>query len=761
MSADFRDKIALRRVVVKDKDCIILGGSISEAKHLILTPKNPLRRPSIPKLRKVLGEGWEFEGKLDLEKQWFKGHFWYAKRVGVTSSLGGVMGFLRKHILESEKNEGIWKLIGDETSALRTRGSDFSDFPEDRLFRYVWVMVPPKCSLPVLDSGYHGMDMEFSQTRNVITELLSHCDPTLGPQERVRIFIFEDRDRAAAKGREFQEYTLRFLPDTIPVVLEKIRMLHSTGGAKGDIAVQFLSEGYANDLTKRGMPLPWIDRYDDQRDIGTDAAFKEKPVEPSTFLAKDAHPYLGYADAVAFAMNADTFSKGIFEVVREKISAAAEFWSFSDAEVLSNGLVLPKNLANPRGFYRELRALPSSRKGNEALMRGNPAIEELVVFHSKRLANELSLTDFLVFEKGSRDTENYAWSSTRMIEDKGGIDSWINEVPEEAHKKMFDVCFSGFSFASRNSDSSEMKKFEGSIEELILGKMEDLDRGRVEHFKRVLEAEAHTVFHFLSEDESLLKIDDSDSRLETVAGWAFGPNAVSHDRHYLGSRLQRIAFRDGSRANPRVLELQRELRDVEIDSPEERSSHRRRHTTYLLEMLLDRSRNDPAHLDEALSIFEEAASEGDGMDFFRMAALLKLAVVFQENGMPIPEGIASLHSMVPEVIGNGNPSIRCMAWGARLCHIIGKEADRDRFFRIIRSRAEDAISGDLQPFTDAMGLTHACHLIDLESSDLESEKIGGEYLALVLEKSADSTRRWVSEHGSEDDLLKPLNFNYR
>ncbi|SVD96182.1 uncharacterized protein METZ01_LOCUS449036, partial [marine metagenome] len=134
----------------------------------------------------------------------------------------------------------------------------------------------------------------------------------------------------------------------------------------------------------------------------------------------------------------------------------------------------------------------------------------------------------------------------------------------------------------------------------------------------------------------------------------------------------------------RALELQRELRDAEIESEGERAEHRKRHTTYLLEMLLDRSRIDPTALNEAEDIRRESAREEGAPDEWRLATLMKLGVTLQENGDPLPGAIADLIPQLPSDEGSdGNPNIRCMAWGARLCHILGMGDSRLKFVNAI------------------------------------------------------------------------------
>ena len=78
---------------------------------------------------------------------------------------------------------------------------------------------------------------------------------------------------------------------------------------------------------------------------------------------------------------------------------------------------------------------------------------------------------------------------------------------------------------------------------------------------------------------------------------------------------------------------------------------------------------------------------------------------------------------------------------------------------------EDAINGKLEPFKDALGLTHACHLIDLEGegwgSIAKGKNIGNEYLDLVLNNSLQTTRDWYEKNNHKDDPLKPLNLMHR
>ena len=149
---------------------------------------------------------------------------------------------------------------------------------------------------------------------------------------------------------------------------------------------------------------------------------------------------------------------------------------------------------------------------------------------------------------------------------------------------------------------------------------------------------------------------------------------------------------------------------------------------------------------------------------------MKLAVELSEKNRDIPKGIIELIDSIPEEVDamdavRNNPIVRCWSWGARLCDILGKTAKRDVFFDALHSMAEDAIKGKLEPFKDALGLTHACHLIDLEAEGwgriATGKKIGNEYLDLVLKKSLKTTRDWYEKNNHKDEPLKPLNLMHR
>ena len=240
-----------------------------------------------------------------------------------------------------------------------------------------------------------------------------------------------------------------------------------------------------------------------------------------------------------------------------------------------------------------------------------------------------------------------------------------------------------------------------------------------------------------------------------------------NDRNLFGSWLLREAQRDGPDVDPKILQLQEKLRVVQ-----KKHSKNFRDTVYLLEMQIDLSRGDSSYLDEALETHNKYPDEIETL--WGIAAQLKLGVSLHEDGREIPGNIYSLLeklddlSFGPKDGGEDNPIVRCLAWGARLCDIRKQyESERrDRLVGLLRSRAESSLNGEREPLKDSVGLSHACHILDLEKSGewgrgKKREKIGRHYLRLVLEKSYQNTKNWNNEKHQQNDPLAPLNLLHR
>lgn len=80
---------------------------------------------------------------------------------------------------------------------------------------------------------------------------------------------------------------------------------------------------------------------------------------------------------------------------------------------------------------------------------------------------------------------------------------------------------------------------------------------------------------------------------------------------------------------------------------------------------------------------------------------------------------------------------------------------------LLRKRAASSLCGDREPLKDSVGVSHACHIMDLEEDLKMEDNIGEEYLELVLERSLETTKDWLGEKRQKDDHLAPLNLLHR
>ena len=182
-------------------------------------------------------------------------------------------------------------------------------------------------------------------------------------------------------------------------------------------------------------------------------------------------------------------------------------------------------------------------------------------------------------------------------------------------------------------------------------------------------------------------------------------------------------------------------------------------------MQIDLSRGDSSYLDEALETHNKYPDEITGL--WGIAALLKLGVCLHDNGREIPDNICSLLGKLddlnfgPKEKSDDNPIVRCRAWGARLYNILDNHERSDRLARLLRMRAESSINGEREPLKDSVGVSHACHIIDLENEWEMGERIGKDYLELVRDKSWQTTKDWLDKKSQQEDHLAPLNLLHR
>lgn len=634
---------------------------------------------------------------------------------------------LYDEILKKEGNNKRWRLVGDETFHLG-------------VLRYVWIVVPPNISLKTGPFDFHAKDDpedKTGQRKRLLKELIKNANRSVPKEKRVQIHVFNG---GRIKTDEL-DYTLNKLPHTMPLMMEAIR--YSAGsGSEEELELQILPENYGSVNSTAGKPIgSLMTNYGRMTKVESKPKFSKKNVGNQSFLDKGGHPYLAYPDAVGFVLH----PKQTGAELRSDLEEIIIDWDFEQAEKLKNGLLNPENLNNAIKFYDKLSDMDAS-------WIKNPTLDSIIRKYSIVLINNLTVQDFIVREKHPRKKPNYQYTSNRMIEDKGGIQSWIDETDDGAYQKLFELNMSGLAYANRRSDGERIQTHIKQNIRILKVEDSEIQQDRKAKFQHLAEAASHRLFDFNMTEFG---------RLDDIADRAFGPNTNQDKRHYLGLRLLKEAYRDGPDVRPKILEYQKKLLD-KFPGP--------RDPDYYLEMLVDLSRGieDPEVLDEALEFYEDNSKK---VTNWGMATRIKLGVELSRKNRDIPQGITGLiDDIIPEEIDTTedvgmNPIVRCLSWGARLCDIHGMTEMRDKFFNALRSRAEDAIEGRMDPFKDALGLTHACHLLDLEARGwgkiITGGKIGNEYLDLVLKNSLKTTRDWYEKNYHKDDPLKPLNLMHR
>ncbi len=643
-----------------------------------------------------------------------------------------LLQFLSEEILDSEDRDHRWRLIGDETF-------------HHGLLRYVWVVVPPKVNLKTTRIDYHAIDdpeQNEGLTEELLLELVDNADSSLPIDKRVQVHVFD----GGKKKSEEVEYTIGKLPDTIPLMLESIRC-SCKKSSEEHLKIQILPEGFSSGISQAGRPISsLITAYVNSSKVDIEPRFASEPVGNDRFLQKGEHPYMAYPDAVGFALH--PLQKENLGELRARLEAITTNWTFEQAERISKGILSSENLGDANKFYMQLRGLDSD------LCLNNKKLKAIIENHSRNLISSLSVSNFIDFEKNSRSTPNYQFASDIMIQGKGGIDSWIAELDGRAFDKLFELNLSGLAYANRRSDGDLIRSHIHENIRIHSHRDSNIKDERYESFQRLAEAASHRIFDFRMREFG---------SLDEVVRRAFGSDTNLSIRSYLRLRLIKEAYRDGPKVRPKIFEIQNKLLEDFEDA---------RDFVYCLEMLTDLSRGsgNSHYLEKAVSLLDYYSgrinsSESNPWD---IAAKIKLGAELGRNKLPIPSSISDL---IPEISKDfstdsfaNNPIVRQLSWGARICDSLDFIDQRDMLTDILSYRARSSVEGIHEPFKDSLGITHACHLIDLEQNGWGSspdDLIGQGYLNLVIDSSSDTTKVWVSENLIIGDPLSPLNLMHR
>jgi len=712
---------------------------ISKGLDFLILCREGRNRCKISDLNNNLGSEWKVEGLKDGGSGNYKHHeilrdfgsYYWAHRGWDKREKSewdqykefykDIFQLLGGRILDHEDKAGVWRLVGDERL-----------LDNQKTLLYIWVVIPPNSRLKP-EFNYHSSDGDYRRTKRIVKRLI---------KRGIKIHVFE-----APHEPHEADYTHRILPNTIPVMMDIIRtQIEDRGPTK--VPLRIIVEGYNSGPSQWGNVTPFESRYNEKADTGFTPNFLKSQSKPIRFLPKDGHPLLAYPDAVGGVIGS---TKEVFSATLENLMPLVEQWTFEDAVTLSGGLLSGTNLKNPTEFYRELRELPDD--GN--LTVTNKSLESIVNYYSKNLVKNLRVEKFIEFEE-EYGPDSYQWASDRMTEDGGGIDSWMGKTQDDSYRQRFEICFSGVAQAGRKTDGKNVMKYGEMAIDLIDNHRSKLKEHRIKKFNEVMESTCQRFFIFDWKSKKTL-----DELYETT----MANYSDKDDWNYFGSRLLREAQRDGPQVAPKILQMQKDL----TRRQREGRSGKIRDTEYLLEMLIDLAREDNTYLDQALEIHNEYNHEIG--DTWGLAAQLKLGVMLDEDGREVPDNICSLLGKLDGLdfglkdSRDDNPTVRRLAWGARLSHILEDYERRDRLVRILRLRAECAINGEREPLKDSVGVSHACHIFDLEEREWGSgaggEEIGNDYLKMVRDKSFKNTKNWLDENSQQEGHLSPLNLLHR
>jgi hypothetical protein len=176
--------------------------------------------------------------------------------------------------------------------------------------------------------------------------------------------------------------------------------------------------------------------------------------------------------------------------------------------------------------------------------------------------------------------------------------------------------------------------------------------------------------------------------------------------------------------------------------------HRRRHSIYLSELLMDEEKYA-----EAEEILDDISHIG--RDSFFFASHIKCLTLNEKNNVLFK----SKNLDFLKLLDDDHPSQRIAYWFARWAIQVGgeNEAPAQECIEHLLSLTEVPLFSH-----DAPGVILSCELMDLESRGYKINIDTTKFYELVKKNSQPSTIEWLKKHpASEGDWLAPLNFNYR
>jgi hypothetical protein len=601
-----------------------------------------------------------------------------------------------------------WTILGDETGSLdEFSGND----PDSVSSKMCWIAIPPNTNLNPLDPDYHcsGPDGFKDYTQGINS--LYNFDSIM-----LFTFEFEEGRKTKSASKIVSDPHLSFWMDSLPLVLEKISQTCSE-----PIEVDIFIEQVGPLQSGIRVIEPLVAELRgglDNRKGWNHISFSELWV-----ISKGEHPWIGYADLLgAIANNNKCVEKETAkrkELIRSRIHKSP----FRQSSLKGVVIQALRETARPLFFLQSLHSIKANDLKDYIRPFFGNAIKESVDSLEPEEWQEL----LKHIENNSGDKKGQR--ATALIHEHLNINQVLSKLTSPSDK--FDLLRMMLGTSNHRGAIQQGLQCKEKADLLLKG---------FEPSERKLQ-KYHNICHGLK--DNMFDFEEVDR----VGDFEYNSNMEEGHLRQLGTRAHSLGLIGTVKARQIALLIETKLAKHGNEDADY-SSHRRRHSIYLSELLMDEEKYI-----EAEEILDEISHKN--RDSFFFASHIKCLTLNEKNNV----FFKSKDLDFLELLDDDHPSQRIAYWFARWAIQVGeeKEAPAQKCIEHLLSLTEVPLFSH-----DAPGVILSCELMDLESRGYEIKIDTMKFYELVKKNSQPSTTEWLKKHPpNEDDWLAPLNFNYR
>ena len=606
-----------------------------------------------------------------------------------------------------EKSTDRWTLVGDETGGLE----EFAGRNPQRKSEMCWVAIPPSSNPPSLSQNFHVTEnpTDFPIALRALkndSEILLYSFP------------YEEGNITTGLQGIAADPHLDFWQDTLPLVLENI-----VGRISEPTTIDIFIEQVGPLESGIGVIAPIVREL--KSALNSRSGWELLSFgEDSSVLSKNPceHPWIGYSDAVGHIRVDKKRWQELTKLVHE-IRNRVIYTPYRKNSL--NGVVkqLLKNTARSLFFLQSLHSIEANDLKDYIRPFFGNAIKESVDSLEPEEWQEL----LKHIENNSGDKKGQR--ATALIHEHLNMNQVLSKLTSPSDK--FDLL--RMMLGTSNHRGAIHQGLDCKEKADILLKNFDPSPRKLQKYYNICRGLKDNMFDF--------------EEVDRVGDFEYKSNMEEGQLRQLGTRAHSLGLIGTVKARQIALLIERKLAKHGNEDADY-SSHRRRHSIYLSELLMDEEKYI-----EAEEILDEISHKN--RDSFFFASHIKCLTLNEKNNV----FFKSKDLDFLELLDDDHPSQRIAYWFARWAIQVGeeKEAPAQKCIEHLLSLTEVPLFSH-----DAPGVILSCELMDLESRGYKINIDTMKFYELVKKNSQPSTIEWLKKHPpNEDDWLAPLNFNYR